>query len=1388
MSQVKPYIRLLVIACWWIAPIALIAQSYEVRFEHIPSREGGLSHPKVHTILQDSRGFMWFGTENGLDRFDGVDFVSYRQHPLDSLSLPHNNISALIESQDSMLWVGFRGGGIARFNPRTGNFEAFRHQLNNPSSLINDWVYALLEDRKGQIWIGTDGGLTCFDPKTKIFRLVRSSTEYLSNPILDEIYSIAEDMQGHIWIGTGHEGIIRLNPESGQTHWYTAGGKEGLSNNRISSLLCDKQGTIWAGTGDSQINQFDEHQEKFTQLSYSPIQYQPQQAYQPMTIQMDGNRGLWIGTQMHGLIHYNLHTNAVENYTHTPLDPFSLSTDAITSIFVDQQGALWVGTGSEGISKMDPKNQNFPYWAFRAKNPFGAVVKNFTRLFPASDGSLWHATWGEGLHRFDPATSRIESHFAAPQHPDSLSHNIIWDIVEDFRNNLWIGTQGGLDYLDFSTRTFSHYYYEQGNDSSLWHPGVKALTIGQDGRIWIGTFSGLNVLNPRNGQMIRYRLSSGQPFDYLVQDLLTDRAGNIWVATNSDGLFHIDPISGKNHHFSHNTRKLNSLASNTPLYLKEDTQGRIWIGTSGGGLNLFQPKDDNISMSTFRHWRSYNSPIASDNVYLIAEDRNQKLWITTGQGVMQFVPEHEAWNTIRTPHGLPDIGFRASDGHQGIIYAYGKQKIYHINVDSLLSNLHIPPVIITGLRLFNQPVAVQGSLADTMPWKSPLLQHLPFTREIYLGHQQNDIAFEFAALNYTEPEKNRYAYRLEGYQEEWVSATANRRFASYTNLKPGTYTFQVKGSNNDGIWNEVPAAIQMVIAVPWWASWWAYTTYCLLTLSTLYAIRRYEMNRQQFRHQWEIEHMKAARLEELDQVKSRFFTNISHEFRTPLTVIIGMADLMRQSPQKWMDEGLTAVNRNGQNLLRLVNQMLDLSKLDSGHMKLNLKTSDIVNYLRYLIESFHSYAQTKDIRLHSLFELDSLYMPFDAERLSHVIANLLSNGIKFTPNGGDIYIHVDRIDMPSGQHLKIRVRDTGIGIPTDKLPYIFDRFYHSENKQTDLTAGIGIGLAFTKELMGMMEGHIGVNSTQGNGSEFIISLPIRQESPELVPDKTSAPDSLAPTPSEQMSQSSSFVTDANMDDRPRILLAEDNQDVITYLLACLQPDYQLEVAYDGRQGIDKALTLIPDLIISDVMMPLKDGYAVCEFLKNDPRTSHIPIILLTAKADDDSRLQGLQRGADAYLAKPFIPEELHIRIRNLLARRQQLQAYYLSLAGVVPTSVSPLVIPPTETWEDPFILRLRAIIESHLEDSEFSIKDLSHEVAMSEATLYRKVKSLLGTSAGEVIQSIRLNRAKQLLQENRDSISDIAFASGFNDPSYFSKVFKEHVGMSPTAYRRNLKE
>lgn len=1436
----KSFIQYLVTALFFLCTLYSSADIYsqekKIEFGHF-SYEQGYSPSSVFAILQDSRGFLWFGTTDGLMRYDGYNFKIFKHNPFDTHSISHNVVISIYEDKSGMLWIGTEGGGLNRYDRESNEFTVYIHDENDPNSISNNTIVSVLEDRSGNFWLGTNGGGLNKLTRTDNEEFPGTFIHFMNNPEENTslssnfVFSIFEDKFGVLWIGT-ENGLNELIPSNIKKtapvfirHRNNPADPASLSHNTITSIYEDKAGVLWIGTHGGGVNKLvsgdqAEPRRSFVHYFHDPNDPTSLSSNEVRSISEDNSGNLWIGTLGGGLNKFDRVNEEFTRYTYDPDDPESLKGNWVYSIYKDNSGIIWIGTMPGGINKLDPMKNQFKHYQNNLVIPESLGSDRVFSICEDNSGNLWIGTYGGGIYKIPPtengnSSTSIIHYTHNPNDPNSLSNNSVFSICEDNSKNLWFGTfGGGLDKIVWSDvkkshPKFIHYQHNPGDSNSLSSDEIRSIYEDDSGNLWIGTEGGgLNKLMQEKGEyspprIIQYIHNPHDPTSIsnnIIFSIHEDRKGILWIGT-SGGLNKFIPPDTENSlttfkHYTHDSNNPESLSNNEVTAIYEDQSGNLWIGTASGGLNKFDRKSEKF----FRFTEEDGLP--NNGISGILEDRNGNLWLSTRKGLSKFNPETGVIRNYIKKDGLQNNEFQQGAGFKskrGEMFFGGANGLDRFYPDRIKENNHIPPVVITDFQLLNNSVPVG---LDTSSNRTILKKSITETTEIELSYDDYIISFEFAALDFHTPEKNKYAYTLEGFEKRWNYTDANRRYATYTNLDPGEYFFRVKGSNNDGFWNEAGASIKIVIPPPWWATWWAYFCYIVLAISTLYGLRRYELNRINWRNQFILEEIKLKERTEIDRMKSRFFANISHEFRTPLTLILGPIEKIKPNiTAEEIQKQTNLVKRNAYRLLNLVNQLLDLSKLEAGKLRLKAAEENMVPFLKGIVMSFESIAEQKDISLKVKTTNDDIQLYFDRDKMSKILTNLLSNAFKFTPSGGEITVSINQTEQNS---VEIKIRDTGIGISADELPKLFDRFYQVDSSFTKEHQGTGIGLALTKELVEFHHGSIRVESQErdsgliGTGwTEFTIELPRGREhlkDDEILEKQTVAESFTSaeekdfiqieyPIPAEkELSQvegartaEDSELVKIGEEEKIMILVVEDNPDVKEYIKDSLGDDFQIEIASNGQQGVLKAEKLIPDLIISDIMMPKMDGNELTRILKNDEKTSHIPIVLLTAKSEQESRLEGLETGADDYLTKPFDIKELQIRIKNLINIRKKLQEKYGRGEYIPITDGKKL-----SNLEERFMDKITEIIENHLSEEEFSIEQFAKEVFMSRMQLHRKLKALTGKPASLYVRSFRLLRAKKMLEEKLGNISEIAYSVGFSSPAYFSKCFRDEFGIPPS--------
>ncbi|MEM1122960.1 MAG: ATP-binding protein, partial [Bacteroidota bacterium] len=781
-----------------------------------------------------------------------------------------------------------------------------------------------------------------------------------------------------------------------------------------------------------------------------------------------------------------------------------------------------------------------------------------------------------------------------------------------------------------------------------------------------------------------------------------------------------------------------------------------WISSSEG-INLYHPETDDFT----RYNRA--DGFANDYVVGMVVDDNGHLWLSTFDGLIQFDPDELTVKNYTAMDGLASERFGnlayGKSKRTGRLFFGGLEGLTVFHPDSIVVDSLFKPLVISDFKVYGTKDGVT---------KPTNIAGIDYKDEVVLSHEENNFTLDFSYLEYDRSPSVTYAYQLGNNPADWINLMDNRSL-TLNNLSPGEYPLRIRATNNAGIVDPTQKLLNIIITPPWWRTNLAFLCYFVLFLGASYGLYYFLLNRQ-------LAETRYQQLQELDTFKTQFYTNITHEFRTPLTIISGMAEKLKQEPQKWQEKGVEMIRRNSYNLLRLVNQLLDLQKLESGKLGINLQQGEVIAYLKYLLESFQSYAESRGVKTHFLTNVAEVWMDFDSDKLAAIINNLLSNAIKFSKSGGDVYCQIDRLTNPkSTDQLVIKIKDTGIGIPSEKLPYIFNRFYQVDGSHTREGEGTGVGLAFTKELVQFLDGTIQVKSQVNQGTTFQLSFPIQQQATKVSSDRPLANTNWSWETEPTVDQVSNAIAANNtLKNQPTVLVIEDNLDVQYYLTSCLQNDYQISYAQNGATGIEKAIAEIPDIIISDVMMPEKDGFEVCQTLKKEPITSHIPLILLTAKATIADKIAGLEFGADAYLSKPFHPNELLARLRNLIELRQVLQATY---------SQGVSIVKPVPKTEDVFVQKVQQVILANLATANFGPNELAKEMAVSRSQLHRKLKALTTFSTSNYMNRVRLQAAKELLLQTDKSVSEIAYEVGFSSPQYFSTNFSNVFGVTATEFR-----
>lgn len=1350
------------------------AQTQKVNFTSLKTKDG-LSSNTVNVILKDRYGLMWFGTEDGLNKFDGTNFTVYKYKSEDPTGIQANDIRALYEDKSGNLWVGTSGGSLSLYDRKKNSFTTF--PANTAEGLSGDNVRAVCSDYTGKIWVATYNGLDLLDLKTKKiskFKIQGDAKNVFPTTVFNCLY---EDSKKRMWIGTS-SGIYlyEMRTNSFKHFIHVDSDPLSLSDNLVSSIVEDQSGDLWFGTKNG-LSRLLPDAKGFENLKIDHKKNNSLINSTVLSVASNGNE-LWIGTD-EGLNILNIKSREFKRYKPDSRDIYSLTGKSISYVYIDDKGIYWLAPYHGGINKYDT---NLNLFQLKQSNIFdqnGLNAPVVTSFAEYRNDEIFVGTDGGGLNLFNRKTELFKRFNFPLASGSTLSDVSIMGMEITRTEQLYLGTYAnGLVVMDLKTGKFSQ-VTRNNNADALNSNDIFCLKEDKYGKIWVGTNGGgVNVLDANHKVLIKYCKNPkainerDYPGNNFIRFIEEDNAGNIWIGSYGSGIAVFNPGGNK---FRLHNKENSKLPNDLTLCILKDRSGNIWVGTFSGGLSLFD-----VKTNQFINF-SEKDGLNNATVYAIAEDKQGKIWVSTNKGISSFdrntkkFTNYTIYNGVQNNNFVLGAGFSASDGE---IYFGGADGFNYFNPQYFKKNKNVSSVLFTDLKISNTSVVASAD--------GPIKEHISIVKDIYLDYKQN-FTLSYVSVNYTAPEQNRYSYRLEGFDSEWIDA-GNAKSVSYTNLDPGEYVFHVKASNNDGLWDGAETAITIHVMPPFWRTIYAYIFYVLVIVGTLFYIRHKGIQKLNMKFALVQEKMKAEqlieaerketeRLRELDKLKIKFLTNLSHEFRTPLSLIMGPVDkLLTEKRDDEISGPLAMIKRNTRRLLNLVNQILDFRKLEDQELKLNPSAVDIVSFIKEVLESFNDLSERKQIQLVFKSQLKYFYTLFDQDKIERVLFNLLSNAFKFTPVGGTISLELEKGDTfkSSGESsVIIKVSDTGIGIPAEDKERIFDRFFQIDTTAPILNQGSGIGLSIVKEFVKMHGGNISVESEPGKGSSFILEFPFTT---------TEAADELTIDFSGSINSEPEIINEENTNglEIPSILLVEDNEDFRFYLKDSLKSFYKIYEASNGQEGWQKALAHHPQVIVSDINMPYMNGIELCCKVKSDKRTNHIPIVLLTALTGEEEQIRGLETGANDYLTKPFNFEILNAKIKNLLALNKTLKDTYTKHIKVQ----TPEVV--IESHSDRLLNKVVLYIEENLNNPKLSVEDLSRHVGMSRGSLYHKILELTGESPVEYIRSVKLDKATVLLEKSDLNVSQIAYMVGFATPNYFAKSFKAKFNMQPSEFM-NLK-
>ena len=1311
----------------------------QITFRQLSVKEG-LSQNSAISIAQDSTGYLWIATQDGLNKYDGRKFSVFPYTFIDITKPNYSNLGKVYNDRQGGLWIIPSDKIPRKFDPKNQKFE--------PLIEIDD-ASVIYQGIDLNVYIGTySEGLYVLRPDT-----TEPEQVFPSSKVGGTIYNIAQNSSGTLVLATDRQ-LLEYVPKSKKITSIrpkTNYGEEIEAN--FSDIVFDTKDREWISTFGDGLYFKEKNGDDFHRISELPFTDPLPLNLNILDLHIDSKGRLWIATYGRGLYLIDFEKHTIAHFGAEKHNPKALHYNDILCVYEDYFGTVWFGTDGAGASFYDEYLEKFNSLT-NYETPENINIDVVRTIAVDKKNAIWIGTSGKGLTRFEPATNSWQTFNAEPENRNTISSDRVMSLFVDDDNDLWIGTQGGGLDIRGADGKFEH--YSPDSKTPLSANTIWCIYRDDVDRIWLGTREqGLIQFDKEKGEIKNLAHRSEQKNSLPsnnIRAIVSDEKGNLWIGTETDGVAYFDIEKETFTTFRQNVDG-NSLSSDKIKSLYYGSTGRLWVGTNGGGLNAFYIKNERFRTYTVEQG------LANNVIYSILPDENGNLWLSSNKGITKFVPgdTFESVPMITNYTNYAGLATEFNTGasfkdEKGNLYFGGLDGFYWFKPSEIKKNTLLPKTTITGFSVFDEA--------------------LPLTDGHELQHDQNTVSFSFSSLQYSLPEKNSYQYRLVNYDETWVQA-GNTNFARYTQLPPGDYRFQVKSSNYDGVWNDDPVSYTFSIAPPWYATLYAKFIYALLVLAAVLVVFAYFKWRWRMQLDLQLKEEEARRLRKLNDLRSKLYTDISHEFRTPLTLISGPVDA------KLAEGGLSdadvsnfsMIKRNTNRLIGLVDQLLHLAKLEKGKLRLKLSEGNIGLFLGMIATSFEYRASQKNMEYD--IHIDKLEMAnYDEDALEKIVTNLLSNAFKYGRDGG-----MCRFEALNREgRLQICVMNTIEERSNIDVKKVFTRFYQKD----EYAEGAGVGLSLVKKLVQLYQGEVGVRMETDDTILFLVELPIDFKDAETT-DLEETSSEIGPVNLVEVSDTSNLPTGNSIknemaNELPIVLVVEDHKEVREFLKSVWKNRYRIYEAENGKDGIEKALETVPDLIISDIRMPVCDGIELCDTLKCDERTSHIPIILLTAGAGEEQELRGLRSGADDFVAKPFKLLVLQTRVDNLIATRKALRNRY---STELVLEAKDIAITPTD---EIFLTRLQKVIDEHLSDSEFNAEFFCREVGMSRMQLHRKLQAYTGLSTTEFIRSQRLKQALHLLKSSELSVSEVAYTVGFNTPSYFIKCFKETYKKTPSEF------
>lgn len=1340
----------------------------EISLGTLTTNEGLISN-EVTCFIQDDAGFMWIGTTNGLCRYDGYEFKTYKSNYLTPDFFTGNSIKFVSKDSQNRLWI-VTTLGLNVFDLYTGKIKKYSLEAIG-CAVIN----TVAVSRDNVAYIGTELGVLRLDEATGTFENIITDA-YGVDIRGNYIQSLFIDSKNTLWIGTWHTGFCALNLDENKFYHFPEIVNEKILS--VTSFFEDREQNIWltSWNEDGLIRLKNPLSKPVEARSY-PVLYQDIKILTKPNVygalQDNKNGWIWIATSDGLKVLTDLNNpKSIVSYNNSNTEEFI--SNEISSIYMDRTGIIWFSMYGMGCRSLNLNKKHFSEYSFyKLESQKG--IKTITSIYEDETGLLWLGVKGINLILFNPETEKIYLHSEHPVLKEiQLPANSILSFArQKERNELWLATRYyGLYVVRFSGKNILSIQHIAENE--LKSPNTNKVIEGANGYIWVATIKGLNYIEKDTEG--NYICRSDELIDNTVgvnniNTLWFDGKYTLWVGSQVDGLFKIELNAGgtaqKISQYNTADGKINN---NNVISIYRDNKKRLWIGTHGGGLSLYNAGKDKFELI------SNMASMTDDAIYAIEEDNRGYLWLSTGKGLVSYNPDLAFEKQIRTFSNLNINSFfigSSCKGKSGELFFGGNNGLLRFSPADFEDNPESPTPVITSIMVNNKPVNNfdKSDGAGLIP---------PYTQEIKISHKDNSVRIEFASLSFEDPMSKTYAYKLDGIDDEWIFVHAKNRYAVYNNLKKGIYTFSVMSYNEDGYSTNEYATLKIIRLPAPWETVWAYLLYFIITGSLIYFIFRFFINRMNFKRTLEIEQMERIKSEEVHQAKLQFFTNISHELFTPITVLsCSLDDMETQYPQNASLIQIMKLNLN--RLMRLLQQILEFRKAETGNLKLKVSENDVVKFIQEICEiSFFPLMKTKRIELVIDAELDELTGYFDTDKLDKIMYNLLSNAFKYNRFDGRITVRIEEENI-DGRHrfAIIKVKDTGKGIDENKIPHLFKRFYEGDYRKFK-TKGTGIGLSLTKDLVTLHNGSIDVFSEVGKGTEFTVKIPI--DAASYAEEQIDSAEEINP-----IAQNAVVNTDVSHEQDGAakditVLFVEDNTDLLKVVTGVLNRNFNVVTATNGNEALLALEENGIDILVTDYVMPKMNGIELCKHIKNEVKFSHIPIILLTAKQNTEDKIIGFEAGADVYITKPFELDSLVANIKSLVRNRRNTSAQFQTKDNIQLSQFT------YNSVDEDFLNKAIRVVEENIKTSDFNATDFYLAMNMTQPTLYRKIKSITNLSPNEFIRNIKFKLACKLLTERKLNVSETAYELGFVDPGYFSSIFKKEIGMSPSEYVRKYEE